>query len=182
MGRPALFLHAPYPDASYSTFGKWLKEQQEKVDKAKAMLQRVREGQWTKKDRHRVPASYHEAVFVLVHHSQLPAWPNLTSDDLYFVAYKVMTVDGHSITVRCSPRLGATLVCAAPQLRHYYDSEDLCKEEWELNDKEIAALELQGAARPEEVEGELPNMNAEEIANEGLYMVKSILRHRYRPG
>ena len=35
-----------------------------------------------------------------------------------------------------------------------------------------------------EVEGELPDMNAEEMAKEGFYMVKSILRfrHRYRQG
>ena len=45
MGRPARFLHAPYPADSYSTVGKWVKEQQDKVDKAKAMLQRLRERQ-----------------------------------------------------------------------------------------------------------------------------------------
>ena len=39
MGRPAWFLHAPYPEVSYSTVGKWVKEQQDKGDKAKAMLQ-----------------------------------------------------------------------------------------------------------------------------------------------
>ena len=42
MGRPAWFLHAPCPEDSYSAAGNWLKEQQDKVDKAKAMLQRVR--------------------------------------------------------------------------------------------------------------------------------------------
>ena len=41
MGRPAWFLHAPYSEDSYSTVGKWVKEQQDKVDKAKAVLQRV---------------------------------------------------------------------------------------------------------------------------------------------
>ena len=46
MGRPAWFLYAPYPEDSYSTVDKWMKEQQDKVDKAKAMLQRVRERQW----------------------------------------------------------------------------------------------------------------------------------------
>ena len=49
IGRPAWFLHAPYPEDSYSTVGKWVKEQQDKVDKANAMLQRVRERQWNKK-------------------------------------------------------------------------------------------------------------------------------------
>ena len=46
-------------------------------------------------------------------------------------------------------------MCAAQQLKRYYDPEDLCEEEWELNDEEIAALDLQGAASPMEVEGEL---------------------------
>ena len=52
----------------------------------------------------------------------------------------------------------------------------------ELNDEEIAALDLQGAASPMEFEGELPDMNAEEMAKEGFYLVKSVLRHRYRQG
>ena len=33
-----------------------------------------------------------------------------------------------------------------------------------------------------EVEDELPDMNAKEMAKEGLYMVRSVLRHRYRQG
>ena len=33
-----------------------------------------------------------------------------------------------------------------------------------------------------EVEGELPDMNPEEMAKEGFYLVKSVLRHRYRQG
>ena len=45
MGRPAWFLHALSPEDSYPTVSKWVKEQQDKVDKAKAMLQRVRERQ-----------------------------------------------------------------------------------------------------------------------------------------
>ena len=33
-----------------------------------------------------------------------------------------------------------------------------------------------------EVEGDLPDMNAEEMAKDGFYLVKSVLRHRYRQG
>ena len=33
-----------------------------------------------------------------------------------------------------------------------------------------------------EVKGDLPDMNAEEMAKEGFYLVKSILRQRYRQG
>ena len=126
MGRAARFLHASYPEDSYSTVSKWVKEQQDKVDKAKAMLQRVRERHWKKKNKHRVPASYHEGDWVLVHHSWLPARPRSTSDDLYFGPYKILSVDGHRITVRFSTPLGGTLVCAAQQLKRYYDLEDLC--------------------------------------------------------
>ena len=60
MERPPWFLHPPYPEDSYSTAGKWVKDQQDKVDKAKAMLQSVRERQWNKKNRHWVPVSYEE--------------------------------------------------------------------------------------------------------------------------
>ena len=44
------------------------------------------------------------------------------------------------------------------------------------------AWHLQGVASPMEVEGELPDMNAEEMAREGFYLVKSFFRHRYRQG
>ena len=82
--------------------GKLVKEQQDKVDKAKTMLQRVRERQWKKENKQRVPASYQEGDWVLVHHSRLPAWPPSTSDDPYFGPYKILPVNRHRITVRCS--------------------------------------------------------------------------------
>ena len=52
LGRPASFLHAPHQGDTHSSVGKWVQEQQAKVDKAKAMLQRVRERQWNKKNKH----------------------------------------------------------------------------------------------------------------------------------
>ena len=182
MGRLAWFLQAPYPEDSYSTLGKWVKEQQDKVDKAKAILQRVRERQWSKTSKQRVPASYQERDWVLVHQGRLAAWPRSTSDDPYFGPHKILSVDGHRITVRCTPRLEGTLVCAAQQLKRYCDPVDLCAEDWELTDKEIAALDLRGAASPMQVEGELPEMNAEEMPKEGFYLVKSVIRHGYRQG
>ena len=36
-------------------------------------------------------------------------------------------------------------MCAAQQLKRYYHPEDLCGEEWELKEEEIAALDLQAA-------------------------------------
>ena len=129
-----------------------------------------------------MPASYQEGYRVLVHHSRLPAWPRSTSDDPYFGPYKILSVDGHRISVRCSVRLGGTLVCAARQLKRYYNPEDLCGEECELNDEQIAALDLQGAASRMEVEGDLPCMIAEEIGKEDFYLVKWVIRHRYRQG
>ena len=73
-------------------------------------------------------------------------------------------------------------MCVAQHLKRYYDPEDLCWEEWELNNEEIAALDLQGAASPMEVEGDLPDMNAEEMAKEGFYLVTYVLRHRFCQG
>ena len=93
MGRREWFLHALYPEDSYSTVEKWLKEQQDKVDKARTMLQRVREQQSTRKNRHRLPASYQEDDWLLVHHSRLLAWPRPTGDDLYFAPYNILSVE-----------------------------------------------------------------------------------------
>ena len=182
LGRLAWFLHAPSPEDTHQSVSEWVQEQQAKVDNAKAMLKRVRGRQWNKKNKHRVPATYQEEDLVLVHHGRLPAWPRSTSNDPYFGPYKILSVDGHCITVRCSPRLGGTLVWSAQHLKCPYDPEDLCWEEWELNGEEIAALDLQGAASPMAVEGDLPDLNAEEMAKEGFYLVKSVLRHRYRQG
>ena len=71
-------------------------------------------------------------------------------------------------------------MCAAQQLKQFYDPEDLCGEEWELTDEEIAPQDLQSAASPMKVEGELPDMNAGKMANEGFYLVKLVFGHRYR--
>ena len=73
-------------------------------------------------------------------------------------------------------------MCAAQQLKPYCDSEDLCGEEWELIEEEIAALDLKGAASPIEVEGQLPDMNAKEMSKEGFFLVNSVIRHRYLQG
>ena len=59
LGRPAWFLHAPYPEDTHSSVGEWVQEQQAKVDKAKALLQRVRERQWNKKNKHRVHLGFY---------------------------------------------------------------------------------------------------------------------------
>ena len=102
MASPACFLHAPYPEDSYSTAEKWVKEQPDKVHKAKRMLQRVREQQWTKKKRHRVPASYQQGDWVLVNHSRLHAWPCSSSYEPYFGPHKILTVDGHRSPHHCA--------------------------------------------------------------------------------
>ena len=49
----------------------------------------------------------------------------------------------------------------------------------ELNDEEVAALDLQGAASPNEVEETLRDTNTKEMAKEGFYLVKLVLRHCY---
>ena len=142
----------------------------------------MRERQWTKKNGQRVPASYQEGDLVLVHHTRLAAWARSTSDDPYFGPYEILSMDGQCITVLCSSRLAWTLVCAAQQLKHYYDPEDLCGEESELNNEEITALDLQGAASPMEVKSKLSHMNPTKMSKEGFHMVKCILRHCYCKG
>ena len=43
------------------------------------------------------------------------------------------------------------------------------------NDEEIAPSDLRGAASAMEVEGELCDMNTEEMAKEGFYLVNSVI-------
>ena len=64
--------------------------------------------------------------------------------------------------------LGGTLLCAAQQLKQYYNPEDLCGGELELNDESIAALDLQGGASQRKVEGEFPERNAGEMFKDGF--------------
>ena len=64
-------------------------------------------------------------------------------------------------------------MCVAQKLKHYHDPEDLCREECELNNEETAAVGLHGTASPMEIEGELLDMKAEEMAQERFYLVKS---------
>ena len=148
MWHPAWLLQAPYPANAYSNVRKWMRKQPDKVGKAKGMLQQVSKQRWTKKSKHRVPAAYQEDYWLLVHHRRLAAPPHSAGDDPYFGPYKILSVDGHCITVPYSPRLGGTLVCAAQHLKHYDYPEDVCREEWELNEEEIAALDVKSAARP----------------------------------
>ena len=115
MGRPAWFLHAPYPEDSYSTVGKWVKEQRDRMFKAKAMLQRVREREWNKKKKHRVSASYQERDWVLVHHRGVPAWPRSTSDDHYFGPYKILSMDGDRSAVFSPTRGDPGVRCSTAQ-------------------------------------------------------------------
>ena len=51
-----------------------------------------------------------------------------------------------------------------------------------LDEDVVLVGDLQGAASPMGVEGELPDMNAGEMAKEGFYLVKYVLHHRYRQG
>ena len=51
-----------------------------------------------------------------------------------------------------------------------------------MNDEEVAARDLQGGASPNEVEETLLDKNAEEMAQEGFYLVKLVLHHGYCQG
>ena len=160
LGRPAWFLHAPYPEDTHSSVGEWIQEQQAKVHKAKAMLQRVRERRGIRRTstEYRPPTKrgtgcWCTTVDYLPGHA-LPAMTHTPGRTRFYQWMDTVSPCG------VHPIFGGTLVCAAQHLKRYYDPEDLCGEEWELNDEGIAALDLQGAASPMEVEGELPDMNA----------------------
>ena len=83
--------------------------------------------------------------------------------------------------MRCSPRLGGELVCAAKQLRLYHSSDDLPWDEWCLSHKEFKRINLENAANRQEADL-LGEMTADEMAVDGYYVVASIARHEYQQG
>ena len=83
--------------------------------------------------------------------------------------------------MRCSPRLGAELLCAPKQLRHYHSPDEPSWDEWYLSDREVERIDLENAANPEEAV-ELEEVTADEMAVDGYYVVAGIARYKYKQG
>ena len=99
----------------------------------------------------------------------------------YHHGYRIIRIDGSTIHVRCSPRLGGELLCAPKQLRHYHSPDDLSWDEWRLSDSEVERIDLENSASPEEAD-ELEETTADEMAVDGYYVVAGIARHEYKQG
>ena len=118
---------------------------------------------------------------MLVHHSRLPSWPRNCLQYPFFVPYRIIRIDGSTIHVRCSPRLGGELLCTPKQLRHYHSPNDLSWDQWRLTDTEVERIDLENAANPKEAD-ELDEMTADETAVDGYYAVADIAHREYQQG
>ena len=127
------------------------------------------------------PAGFKVGVPLFVHHSRLRSWPRNCLQHPYFGPFRIITIVGSRIHVRCSRRLGGELLCASKQLRHYHSPDDLCWEEWRLSNGEVERNDLENAASPEQAD-ELKDMTGDEMAVDGYYVVEGIARHEYIPG
>ena len=144
---------------------------------------RVRQRENAKKNRSRLPATFKEGDWVLIHHTRLPAWTRDKNDDPLFGPYRISSIDGSRITVRCSSRLGRTLLCAPKQLLHFHDPEVFESDKWELKDAEVAALDQERAAEPAELEDiPMEEMTKEEMEKDGYYNVQAVLDNKHRQG
>ena len=146
---------------------------------ARANLKHLRECDLTSRNRTGRPATFKVAGLVLVHHSRLPTWPCNCLQDPYFGPCRIIEIDGSTIRVRCSPRLGGELLCAPKQLRHCHSLDELSLDEWCLSDREVERIDLENAANPEESD-ELEAMTADEMAVDGYYVVAGVARHEYK--
>ena len=115
-------------------------------------LGHVRENELSRRNRLRPPASIKIGRLVLVHHTQLPSWPRNCLQDAYFRPYHIIRMDGSRIHVGCSSRLGAQLLSAPKQSRHYHSPDNLSWDEWRLSDKEGEKVHVQNAPSPEEAD------------------------------
>ena len=180
-GRPAWFFKTPFPEDFKSPVGDWLEHKQSLANQAGTNLRHIRDRELSRRNRLRRPASFKVGDLVLVHHSRLPSLPRNCLRDPYFGPYRIISIDGSRIPVRCSPRLGGELLCAPKQLRHYHSPDDLSWDGWRLSDSEVERIDLENAASPEEAD-ELEEMTAHEMAVDGHYVVAGIARHKYKQG
>ena len=128
-GCPAWFFKTPFPDHYKSPVGDWLERNQDLANLARANLKHVRERDLTRCNRTRRPATFKVGDLVLVHHLQLPSWPHNCLQDPFFGPYRIIKIEGSTIHVRCSRRLGGELLCAPKQPRHYHFRDDLSRDE-----------------------------------------------------
>ena len=111
-GRRACFFKTPFPEDFKTPVGDWLEHKQSMANQAWTNLRHIldREPSW--RNRLWRPTSFNVGDLVLVHHSRLPSWPRNFLQDPYFGPYRIIRIDGSRIHVRCSPRVGAELLCA----------------------------------------------------------------------
>ena len=174
--RPAWFFKSPFAEDYKSPVEDWSQHRHDVANLARANLIQVREGELTRRNRTRRPASFKVGDLVLVHHSRLPTWPRNCLQDPFFGPYRIIKRDGSRSHVTCSPRLGRELLCAPKQLRHYHSPDKLSWDECGLSDREVDCIDLVNAVNPDGAD-ELEEMTADEMAVDGYYVVAGIARH-----
>ena len=152
----------PFLRISRALFRIRWKHKQSMANQAGTYLKHIRDRELSRRNRLRQPASFKVGDHVLVHHSRLPSSPRNCLQDPYFGPYRIIRINGSRIHVRCSPRLGAEMLCAPKQLRPYHSPDNLCWDEWHLSNSEVERINLEKAASPEEAD-ELEEMTADEM-------------------
>ena len=170
-----------FPEDYKCPVGDWLEHRQDLANLARANLKHVRKCELTRRNRMRRAATIKVGDLVPVHHLQLPTWPRNCLQDPYFGPYRIIKIDGSRMHVRCSPRLGAELLCAPKQLRHYHSPDELSWDKWSLSHREVERIDLENAANPEEAD-QLEEMTADGMAVDGYYVVAGIARQEYKQG
>ena len=148
---------------------------------AGATLKHVRERYLTRRNRARDPPTFKIGDEVFAHHSQSPSLAPVCLQDPLFGPHRMRRIDGSRIHVRCSPRLGGELMCAPNETRHYHSPDELSWDEWRLLGREVKRIDLQTAANPEEADA-VEEMNADEMAVDGYYVVAGIAPDGYKQG
>ena len=112
-GRPAWFIETPFPEDFKSPVADGLEHKKSMANQAGTNLRHIHERELSHQKRLRRPASFKVDDLVCVHHSRIPSWPRNCLQDPYFGPYRIIRIHGSRIHVRCSPRLGGELLCAA---------------------------------------------------------------------
>ena len=187
-GRPGFHIEFPTPQDANPKVKEWMEKQGTLASKAKELLQRIRERENTRSNRGRKPVEYQIGDMVLGHHRRLPRWKKNDLDLPYYGPFMVTDVSPSSVKVRASPRFGGGIEVGFPfTLMDEYDldlegfDDEVAAEEEELNDDQDEDMTSElGSAELSEGEGQLPDMDAQEMKAKGPYKVEGIFRSKYR--
>ena len=175
LGKPAWKMElVPEPNTSPQTH-EWIMHQILAQEAASKRLEKLRTTTLKFANKKRIPSSFKENDFVLVHNRRWPQrrWPKLSSP--WQGPFKVLKAKFNSLQIMASPSLGGVIDVPL----------EMCKK-WELemseeifSDPDFVFEDFETAPQPK---NEVQTMDVDEQAELGYFNVFKIVKHKFQQG